>query len=105
MTLTEKILSKMAGKSSVKPGEIVTIEPDIDSVKEIMLDFASITGLSPPSHNPKRYLWTDAFAVCNYLELYKQSNDENFLNLALKLIDSVHHTLGRYRDDNHQEVG
>ena len=29
MTLTEKILAKMAGKSSVQPGEIVTIEPDI----------------------------------------------------------------------------
>ena len=29
MTLTEKILAKKAGKPSVKPGEIVTIEPDI----------------------------------------------------------------------------
>lgn len=79
------------------------MKPDIDSVKEIMLDFASITGLSPPSHNPKRYLWTDAFAVCNYLELHKQTNDKNFLNLALKLIDRVHHTLGRYRDDDPRE--
>lgn len=70
---------------------------------EIMLDFASITGLEPHSHNPKRYLWTDAFAVCNYLELYKQTSDNNFLNLALKLIDQVHHTLGRYRDDDLRE--
>lgn len=73
---------------------------DIDSVKEIMLDFASITGLDPPSHNPKRYLWTDAFAVCNYLELYKQTKDESFLNLALKLVDRVHHILGRYREND-----
>ena len=29
MTLTEKILAKKAGTKSVKPGEIVTIEPDI----------------------------------------------------------------------------
>jgi len=77
--------------------------PAVDSAMEIMLDFASITGLDPPSHNPKRYLWTDAFAVCNYLELYRQTNDENFLKLALKLINQVHHTLGRYREDDPRE--
>lgn len=76
---------------------------NVDSAMEIMLDFASITGLDPLSHNPKRYLWTDAFAVCNYLELYRQTNDENFLKLALKLINQVHHTLGRYREDDPRE--
>ena len=34
-------------------------------VQEIMQDFASITGLEPVSEHPQRYLWTDAFAVCN----------------------------------------
>ncbi len=29
MTLTERILARKAGKKSVKPGQIVTIEPDI----------------------------------------------------------------------------
>ena len=29
MTLTERILARKAGKTSVKPGQIVTIEPDI----------------------------------------------------------------------------
>ncbi len=77
--------------------------PAVDSTMKIMLDFASITGLDPPSHNPKRYLWTDAFAVCNYLELYRQTNDENFLKLALKLINQVHHILGRYREDDPRE--
>ena len=38
---------------------------DLDSVKEIMHDFASATGLEPVRSNPRRYLWTDAFAVCN----------------------------------------
>ena len=76
---------------------------NIITAKKIMVDFASITGLEPHSLNPKRYLWTDAFAVCNYLELYKQTSDKNFLNLALKLTDQVHHTLGRYRDDDPRE--
>lgn len=68
----------------------------VEIVKEIMLDFASITGLDPSLKHPKRYLWTDAFAVCNYLELYSQTSNKTFLDLALKLVDQVHHCLGRY---------
>lgn len=26
-----------------------------------------------------RYLWTDAFGVCNYLTLYKATDDANYL--------------------------
>lgn len=69
-------------------------------VQEIMLDFARLTGLSPASDHPRRYLWTDAFAVCNYLELFRQTNDKAHLDLALRLVDQVHHTLGRHRDDD-----
>lgn len=68
-----------------------------------MLDFALITGLEPTLKHPKRYLWTDAFAICNYLELYSQTGDKNFLDLALKLVDQVHYTLGRYREDDRRE--
>jgi len=73
---------------------------DVEIVKEIMLDFAIITGLDPPLKHPQRYLWTDAFAVCNYLELYNQTNDRRFLDLALKLVDQVHHILGCYYLDD-----
>jgi hypothetical protein len=69
-------------------------------IKEIMLEFASVTGLSPPSVHPRRYLWTDAFAVCNYLELYSQTNDKAYLDLALRLVDQVHHVLGKHRGDD-----
>jgi hypothetical protein len=68
--------------------------------QEIMLDFARLTGLEPASDHPRRYLWTDAFAVCNYLELFRQTNDKTYLDLALRLVDQVHHTLGRHRDDD-----
>ena len=40
------------------------------TVREIMMEFARKTGLSPASGAPRRYLWTDAFAVCNFLGLY-----------------------------------
>jgi hypothetical protein len=68
--------------------------------QDIMLDFTRLTGLEPASDNPKRYLWTDAFAVCNYLELFRQMDDKKYLDLALRLVDQVHHTLGRHRDDD-----
>jgi hypothetical protein len=70
------------------------------AVREIMQDYARLTGLSPVGANPKRYLWTDAFAVCNYLELFRQTNDESFRDLGLRLIHQVHHTLGRHRIDD-----
>jgi hypothetical protein len=68
-----------------------------------MLEFAETTGLTDTSREPRRYLWTDAFAVCNYLELYRQSSEQQFLQLALQLVDQVHHTLGKHhRDSEHR---
>jgi len=69
-------------------------------VREIMTEFANQTGLSTATKSPRRYLWTDAFAVCNFLELYRQTNDEKYKNLALRLVDQVHNILGRHREDD-----
>jgi hypothetical protein len=71
-----------------------------DRVAEIMLVFARLTGLEPAGALPQRYLWTDAFAVCNYLELFRQTEDKTYQELALRLVDQVHHTLGRHRNDD-----
>jgi hypothetical protein len=65
-----------------------------------MSEFARRTGLSPSAENPKRYLWTDAFAVCNFLELFQQSGDQQYRRCATELINQVHRVLGRYRDDD-----
>ncbi|NTW59373.1 MAG: hypothetical protein HGB21_05085 [Nitrospirae bacterium] len=69
-------------------------------VRNVMLEFADLTGLVSPQGAPRRYLWTDAFAVCNFLELYRQTKDEHYKRLALRLVDQVHHVLGRHRDDD-----
>lgn len=66
---------------------------------EIMLDFAENTGVIEARYAPQRYLWTDAFAVCNLLELYRRSLDESWMELAKRLVDQVHHVLGRHRPD------
>jgi hypothetical protein len=68
-------------------------------VRELMKEFTLETGLEPVSSHPKRYLWTDSFAVCNFLELSHQFHDKRYLDLALGLVDQVHHTLGRHRND------
>ncbi len=48
----------------------------------------------------QRYLWTDAFAVCNLLGLCRVTGDARFAESALRLVDRVHHVLGRYREDD-----
>ena len=69
--------------------------------REIMTEFTMLTGLSPTGKvPPRRYLWTDAFAVYNFLELYRQTGDETYKHLALRLVDQVHTILGRHREDD-----
>ena len=64
----------------------------------LMRDFADRTGLSS-DRPPRRYLWTDAFAVCNFLGLARlQAGDE--AQLALRLVEQVHRVLGRHRGDD-----
>jgi hypothetical protein len=61
---------------------------------DLMRRFAERTGLTS-NRAPERYLWTDAFAVCNLLGL-----DES--ELALRLVNQVHHVLGQHRADGAQ---
>ncbi len=75
--------------------KVPNIDPDI-----IMNAFSETTGLTATSHPPRRYLWTDAFAVCNFLELYKQTKKPDHLLLARKLVDQVHRTLGKDHEGN-----
>ncbi len=66
---------------------------------ELMIQFSDDTGLT--SNKPqRRYLWTDGFAVCNLLGLYQMTRENKFKNLALRLINQVHKTLGKHRDDD-----
>jgi hypothetical protein len=69
-------------------------------VRDIMLDFTRLTGLAAAGAHPRRYLWTDAFAVCTFLELFERTGDEEYRDLALRLVDQVHHILGRHREDD-----
>jgi len=74
-------------------------EEAVEKETQLMRSFAERTGLT--SDRPKtRYLWTDAFAVCNFLELAHRTGERAYTELALQLVDQVHHVLGRYRADD-----
>ena len=64
----------------------------------LMRRFAERTGLDGDPRQ-RRYLWTDAFAVCNFLGLAEATGEEHYRELARRLIDAVHHSLGRQRPD------
>ena len=70
-----------------------------DVAADLMLRFASRTGLAT-RHAPRRYLWTDAFAVRNFLALARRTGDARHRELALRLVDQVHAVLGRHRPDD-----
>ncbi len=82
------------------PLYMVMPDANVRIVREIMLNFAERTGLAPKRSSPERYLWTDSFAVCNYLGLYLQTGDAQYRDLALRLVDQVHSVLGRHRPDD-----
>ncbi len=73
-----------------------------EQVQHIMKDFAVRTGLIG-TKSPKRYLWTDAFAVCNFLGMYEAYQETEYLNLAKKLVDQVHEILGHHRSDSQKK--
>jgi len=69
--------------------------------RSLMDEFALLTGLLPTGKYPqRRYLWTDAFAVCNFLGLFLHTHEKNYAHLALHLVDQVHSVLGRHREDD-----
>ena len=72
--------------------------PRIEEAISLMHRFADRTGLTS-QQPPRRYLWTDAFAVCNYLGLARATGEHAYTERALQLVDQVHHTLGRHRGD------
>jgi hypothetical protein len=86
-------------QGAIALGEMMSETPPAIAAR-LMSEFAQRTGLSPAAASPRRYLWTDAFAVCNFLELSECTGDQQYRRCAKELIDQVHRELGRYRSDD-----
>lgn len=74
-------------------------ENAVAAAASLMKRFAANTGLSGEAPQ-RRYLWTDAYAVCNLLELSRRTGQACYHELALRLVVRVHHVLGRHRGDD-----
>ena len=74
-------------------------DPRIEEAVGLMDAFVQRTGLTS-TQPPRRYLWTDAFAVCNFLGLTRATGRPVYTESALRLVDQVHHVLGRHREDD-----
>ena len=78
---------------------MTTMDARRKTALELMTRFAERTGLT--SDRPaRRYLWTDAFAVCNFLGFARATGEQGHAEFALRLVDRVHRVLGRHRLDD-----
>ncbi len=100
MAFSIYVLSKPVNSTGVGQEEGESTMSKLEAAQKIMADFATRTGITKEGAMPERYLWTDAFAVCNYLELYKRTGEEAHLETALRLVEQVHLILGRYSDND-----
>ncbi|CEM34200.1 unnamed protein product [Vitrella brassicaformis CCMP3155] len=102
--------------SSFAPGKQQTMARIMDSVYGPLTDaFPSPmpkTEAGPTSQgSQRRYLWTDAFAVCNYVSLAHRAGQEGdgqlramYLTMAARLIDTVHASLGTPRSEEYPMI-
>ncbi|MFO7854249.1 MAG: hypothetical protein R6V44_03325 [Paracoccaceae bacterium] len=75
------------------------MQSESDLQVHLMEVFARRTGVTTGGGS-RRYLWTDAFALLNALDLYRITGEERWRDLSVALIDDVHAVLGRHRSDD-----
>lgn len=75
-------------------------EQDGREAARLMRAFAERTHVTSAAGCRHRYLWTDAFAVCNFLALHEATGAPEQLSLARALVERVHEGLGRHRPDD-----
>jgi hypothetical protein len=70
----------------------------LQQASALLTGFAARTGVTGGAPQV-RYLWTDAFATCTLLGLGEATGAGEYREAALRLVDAVHHVLGRHRGD------
>jgi len=70
-------------------------ETRLNQAMNLMNNFLLSTGVKG-ARPSKRYLWTDALAVENLIQLELKTGEQAFTEYALELIDMVHNQLGRF---------
>ncbi len=98
-SLIVALLAAVAPAAADHPRDPATMsEPRIETALRLMERFETNTR-AQAGRPARRYLWTDAYAVCNDLGLARATGDRAWRERALALVEEVHHTLGRHRAD------
>jgi len=71
----------------------------VEQAAALMEAFAVRSGVDS-DRSGDRYLWTDAFALCNCIALARASGERRWLERGLHLVERVHSQLGRHRPDD-----
>ena len=96
----------MSTKQGSVPNESSKGSKDLrseDLATDLMMKFGTRTNLFTDQEPKRRYLWTDAYAVCNFLSFPKEGGPAgrpSRMDMALQLVDQVHETLGQHRKDD-----
>jgi hypothetical protein len=69
------------------------------TARRLLAQFAARTA-ARADHPARRYLWTDAFAVCTWLGLARETGEARDAEQALQLVEEVHDVLGHHRGDD-----
>eukprot|EP00898_Chlorokybus_atmophyticus_P005463 jgi/Chlat1/5918/Chrsp4S00498 len=70
-------------------------------MREVYGDYTPSTAWRPRPFHARaggRYLWSDAFGVCDYLSLHGATRDEAYVAQADAVVRDVHDVLGKRRD-------
>ena len=95
--LAAAVLPVTVVATSLPPGDM-TQKLREQAAAELMMTFAERTKIGQPGAT--RYLWTDAYAVCNFLGLAAATGEARYRELAATLIESVHLELAHHRADD-----
>lgn len=78
----------------------IPMNESLSLARGFMEEFVESTGLLRDARHCRRYLWTDAFAVFNFISLFRYTEEKKYLERAIQLVAQVHNVLGHHRDDD-----
>ncbi|MGA1191923.1 MAG: hypothetical protein ACO3XO_06560 [Bdellovibrionota bacterium] len=78
----------------------IPMNESLSLARGFMEEFVESTGLLRDARHCRRYLWTDAFAVFNFISLFRHTEEKKYLERAIQLVAQVHNVLGHHRYDD-----
>ena len=78
----------------------MTREKYLSVVREIMMEFAALTGTVTCEKTPEALFVDRCFCCLQFFGALPQTDNEQYRDLATRLVNQVHSVLGRHREDD-----